>query len=54
MDDVSERAAIVKWLRNLTPEQLGWSYFGDLDEDTLGGIADAIERLEHRKDGGNG
>ena len=37
-------AEICAWLRALTPEQMGWQYFGEFDEDARTALADAIER----------
>lgn len=61
MDDVSEREAIVRWLRHLagqfvTPSIL--AFYGDpagRDGQLLCiNLADAIEHLEHRKDQSDG
>jgi hypothetical protein len=38
-----ERDAIVAWLRQLLPEDSG----GELDDEALDGLADAIERGDH-------
>lgn len=42
-----EREAIVAWVKHLTPEQFGWAYFGDLDDDMLGHLASKISSGAH-------